>query len=44
MTAYYSSNIKKADASKVNDFLQEKKISALNTRLFKLADNVRFTI
>ena len=38
-TSYYSSNVTSEDAKKVDEFCQAKKISPLNTRLIKLAEN-----
>jgi dipeptidyl-peptidase-3 len=37
-TSYYSSNVTKEDASKIDTWCQELGISPLNTRLFKLSD------
>jgi dipeptidyl-peptidase-3 len=37
-TSYYSANVTSADAKKVDEFCQEKKISPLNTRLVKLQE------
>lgn len=39
-TSYYTSNITQAEAKRIDDFCQTQKISPLNTRLFKLRDNV----
>ena len=39
-TSYYSSNVTSVEAKKIDDFCQAKKISPLNTRLFKYGDTV----
>ena len=39
-TSYYSSNVTKNEAKKIDDWSQELKISPLNTRLFKIKENV----
>lgn len=40
-TSYYSSNVTSTDAKKIDEFCQHEKISPLNTRLFKIKENVR---
>jgi dipeptidyl-peptidase-3 len=43
-SSYYSSNVTSEDAKVVDEFCQKEKISPLNTRLFKLSENVYFLI
>ena len=44
VTSYYSSNCTSADAKLMDDFCQSKKISPLNTRLFKSADGKSYNL
>lgn len=44
VTSYYSSNCTSADAKLIDEFCQSKKISPLNTRLFKSADGKSYNL
>jgi len=43
-TSYYSGNCTSEDADKLDEFCQQEKISPLNTRLFKSADDKSFEL